>query len=95
MRKTFVSQASATMQQYAQRDKKHEYWFAVPQERTEHLYGFFVQWSPEIYAEDTGETTREPGFIVVKKFEESEASEDSVNEAAAKEWEHSNGKNKS
>lgn len=31
--KTFVSQASATMQQYAQRDKKHEYWFAVPQER--------------------------------------------------------------
>lgn len=33
MRKTFVSQASATMQQYAQRDKKHEYWFAVPQER--------------------------------------------------------------
>ncbi|NXG76614.1 OXR1 protein, partial [Baryphthengus martii] len=33
MRKTFVSQASASMQQYAQRDKKHEYWFAVPQER--------------------------------------------------------------
>lgn len=33
MRKTFVSQASAMMQQYAQRDKKHEYWFAVPQER--------------------------------------------------------------
>ncbi|XP_077207782.1 oxidation resistance protein 1 isoform X3 [Paroedura picta] len=87
MRKTFVSQASASMQQYAQRDKKHEYWFAVPQERTEHLYAFFVQWSPEIYAEDTGETTKEPGFIVVKKFEETEAGEDSVNEAGAKEWE--------
>ncbi|KAM8785496.1 oxidation resistance protein 1 isoform 3-T3 [Rhynchonycteris naso] len=87
MRKTFVSQASATMQQYAQRDKKHEYWFAVPQERTDHLYAFFIQWSPEIYAEDPGEYTREPGFIVVKKIEESETSEDSTNEAAAREWE--------
>ncbi|XP_045143128.1 oxidation resistance protein 1 isoform X2 [Echinops telfairi] len=87
MRKTFVSQASATMQQYAQRDKKHEYWFAVPQERTEHLYAFFIQWSPEIYAEETGEYTREPGFIVVKKVEESETSEDSTNEAAGREWE--------
>uniref|UniRef100_A0A8D0L903 Oxidation resistance protein 1 n=1 Tax=Sphenodon punctatus TaxID=8508 RepID=A0A8D0L903_SPHPU len=87
MRKTFVSQASASMQQYAQRDKKHEYWFAVPQERREHLYAFFVQWSPETYAEDTGEAIREPGFIVVKKIEESEISEDSTNEAAGKEWE--------
>ncbi|XP_070604310.1 oxidation resistance protein 1 isoform X2 [Erythrolamprus reginae] len=86
MRKTFVSQASALMQQYAQRDKKHEYWFAVPSERTEHLYAFFVQWSPEIYAEDTGESNREPGFIVVKKIE-TQAGEDSVNETAVKEWE--------
>lgn len=87
MRKTFVSQASATMQQYAQRDKKHEYWFAVPQERTDHLYAFFIQWSPEIYAEDTGEYMREPGFMVVKKMEESETNEDSTSEAAAREWE--------
>ncbi|XP_049629826.1 oxidation resistance protein 1 isoform X2 [Suncus etruscus] len=87
MRKTFVSQASATMQQYAQRDKKHEYWFAVPQERTDHLYAFFIQWSPEIYAEDIGEYTREPGFIVVKKMEESETKEDLSSEAAAREWE--------
>ncbi|KAF6100484.1 oxidation resistance 1 [Phyllostomus discolor] len=87
MRKTFVSHASATMQQYAQRDKKHEYWFAVPQERTDHLYAFFIQWSPEIYAEDVGEYTREPGFIVVKKIEESETNEDSTSEAAAREWE--------
>ncbi|XP_010575305.1 PREDICTED: oxidation resistance protein 1 isoform X1 [Haliaeetus leucocephalus] len=87
MRKTFVSQASASMQQYAQRDKKHEYWFAVPQERTDHLYVFFIQWSPEIYAEDTGESLREPGFIVVKKKEEPETSEESTTEDAAKEWE--------
>lgn len=87
MRKTFVSQASASMQQYAQRDKKHEYWFAVPQERTDHLYVFFIQWSPEIYAEDTGESLREPGFIVIKKKEEPENSEESTTEDAAKEWE--------
>lgn len=55
--------------------------------RTDHLYAFFIQWSPEIYAEDTGECTREPGFIVVKKIEESETNEDSTNEAAAREWE--------
>ncbi|NXF02773.1 OXR1 protein, partial [Smithornis capensis] len=87
MRKTFVSQASASMQQYAQRDKKHEYWFAVPQERTDHLYVFFIQWSPEIYAEDTGESLREPGFIVVKKKEEPETNEESTTEDASKEWE--------
>lgn len=34
MKKTFVSNASASMQQYAQQGKKHEYWFSVPQERS-------------------------------------------------------------
>lgn len=51
------------------------------------MYAFFVQWSPEIYAEDTGEYTREPGFIVVKKIEESETGEDATGEATAREWE--------
>lgn len=55
--------------------------------RTDHLYVFFIQWSPEIYAEDTGESLREPGFIVVKKKEEPETSEESTTEDAAKEWE--------
>ncbi|XP_066547588.1 oxidation resistance protein 1a isoform X2 [Amia ocellicauda] len=88
MRKTFVSHASATMQQYAQRDRKHEYWFAVPQERTDHLYVFFIQWSPDMYGEGAGGLGREPGFMVVKKNEESEAGEEALaNEATAKEWE--------
>ncbi|XP_043921636.1 oxidation resistance protein 1 isoform X1 [Protopterus annectens] len=87
MRKTFVSQASASMQQYAQRDRKHEYWFAVPQERTDHLYAFFVQWSPETYVDDATESSKEPGFMIVKKNEESELNEDTTNEATAKEWE--------
>ncbi|XP_053571253.1 oxidation resistance protein 1 isoform X1 [Bombina bombina] len=86
MRKTFVSQASASMQQYAQRDKL-EYWFAVPHERTDHLYSFFIQWSPDIYAEETGESAREPGFVVVKKNEEPETFEYSPNDSAARLWE--------
>ncbi|XP_069076714.1 oxidation resistance protein 1 isoform X5 [Pleurodeles waltl] len=87
MRKTFVSPASASMQQYAQRDKKHEYWFAVPQERTDHLYAFFIQWTPELFSEDTGEFTREPGFVVVKKNIEPEMSECATFESAARVWE--------
>lgn len=55
MRKTFLSHASASMHQYAQRGrKKHEYWFAFPPDRSDHLYGFFVQWSPEMYGEEAG-----------------------------------------
>uniref|UniRef100_UPI00398F7723 oxidation resistance protein 1-like n=1 Tax=Pristiophorus japonicus TaxID=55135 RepID=UPI00398F7723 len=87
MRKTFVSVASASMQQYAQRDRKHEYWFAVPQERAAHLYVFFVQWSPDMYGDETGESLKEPGFMVVAKNEESEMKEASVNESVLKDWE--------
>ncbi|KAM4687629.1 oxidation resistance protein 1 isoform 2-T2 [Discoglossus pictus] len=86
MRKTFVSQASALMQQYAQRDKL-EYWFAVPHERTDHLYSFFIQWSPDIYAEESGEAAREPGFVVVKKNEEPESLEYCTNDSATRLWE--------
>ncbi|XP_078396203.1 oxidation resistance protein 1a isoform X2 [Cetorhinus maximus] len=87
MRKTFVSIASASMQQYAQRDRKHEYWFAVPQERAEHLYVFFVQWSPDVYGNETGESVKEPGFMVVIKNEKSEMNESSNNESVLKDWE--------
>ncbi|XP_078072779.1 oxidation resistance protein 1a isoform X3 [Mustelus asterias] len=87
MRKTFVSIASATMQQYAQRDRKHEYWFAIPQERAEHLYVFFVQWSPDVYGNETGESVKEPGFMVVTKNEKSEMNENSSNDSVLKDWE--------
>ncbi|XP_073535864.1 oxidation resistance protein 1 isoform X2 [Phyllobates terribilis] len=86
MRKTFVSQASASMQQYAQRDKL-EYWFAVPHERTDHLYSFFIQWSPTTYAEEIGECSREPGFVVVKRNEDPESSEGSANDSSTRLWE--------
>ncbi|XP_060679354.1 oxidation resistance protein 1a isoform X3 [Hemiscyllium ocellatum] len=87
MRKTFVSVASASMQQYAQRDRKHEYWFAIPQERAEHLYAFFVQWSPELYGDEAGELVKEQGFMVVTKNEKSEMNENSNNVPLMADWE--------
>ncbi|KAL7840294.1 hypothetical protein AOLI_G00256170, partial [Acnodon oligacanthus] len=86
MKKTFVSNASASMQQYAQRDRKHEYWFSVPQERSDHLYLFFIQWSPETFGDGMGSMSREPGFIVVKKIDES-GDEQTAADPSAKEWE--------
>ncbi|XP_038568114.1 oxidation resistance protein 1a isoform X1 [Micropterus salmoides] len=88
MKKTFVSNASASMQQYAQQGKKHEYWFAVPQERSEHLYVFFMQWSPDMYGEGVRGMGQEPGFMVVKKNEVSETAEDEpITDLNVKEWE--------
>ncbi|XP_061772484.1 oxidation resistance protein 1a isoform X5 [Nerophis ophidion] len=88
MKKTFVSNASASMQQYAQQGKKHEYWFAVPQERSDHLYVFFMQWSPDMYGEGVRGMSQEPGFMVVKKYEVSESAEDEpITDLNVKEWE--------
>ncbi|XP_039973088.1 oxidation resistance protein 1a isoform X2 [Xiphias gladius] len=88
MKKTFVSNASASMQQYAQQGKKHEYWFAVPQERSDHLYVFFMQWSPDMYGEGVRGMGQEPGFMVVKKNEVSEMAKDEpITDLNVKEWE--------
>ncbi|XP_019112083.2 oxidation resistance protein 1a isoform X1 [Larimichthys crocea] len=88
MKKTFLSNASASMQQYAQQGKKHEYWFAVPQERSDHLYVFFMQWSPDMYGEGVRGMGQEPGFMVVKKNEVSETAEDEpITDLNVKEWE--------
>ncbi|XP_061805083.2 oxidation resistance protein 1a isoform X6 [Nerophis lumbriciformis] len=88
MKKTFVSNASASMQQYAQQGKKHEYWFAVPQERSDHLYVFFMQWSPDMYGEGVRGMSQEPGFMVVKKYEVSDSAEDEpITDLNVKEWE--------
>ncbi|KAM4568999.1 oxidation resistance protein 1a isoform 2-T3 [Fundulus diaphanus] len=88
MKKTFVSNASASMQQYAQQGKKNEYWFAVPQERSEHLYVFFMQWSPDMYGEGVRGMGQEPGFMVVKKNVASETPDDEpITDLNVKEWE--------
>eukprot|EP00063_Salmo_salar_P086066 XP_014060901.1 PREDICTED: nuclear receptor coactivator 7-like isoform X1 [Salmo salar] len=63
MRKSFVISRSSSPAHT--RGKQSEYWFAVPQERVDHLYAFFVQWSPDVY----GKVAREQGFVVVEKDE--------------------------
>ncbi|KAM3861206.1 nuclear receptor coactivator 7 [Diretmus argenteus] len=66
MRKSFATgMTSSPAHSYGGQGKQPEYWFAVPQERVDHLYAFFVQWSPDAY----GKEAREQGFVVVEKDE--------------------------
>ncbi|XP_037987229.1 nuclear receptor coactivator 7 isoform X3 [Motacilla alba alba] len=82
MRKSFVSQSTTMSQQYSKKIKQPEYWFAVPRERVDHLYTFFVQWSPEIYGKDA----KEQGFVVVEK-EELDMIDNFFSEPTTKSWE--------
>ncbi|XP_034017817.1 nuclear receptor coactivator 7 isoform X2 [Thalassophryne amazonica] len=66
MRKSFaIGMTSSPTHSFGGREVQPEYWFAVPQERVDHLYSFFVQWSPDVY----GKEAREQGFVVVEKEE--------------------------
>ncbi|XP_052391668.1 nuclear receptor coactivator 7 isoform X2 [Carassius gibelio] len=66
MRKSFATGwTSSPAHSYIGRGRQPEYWFAVPQERVDHMYSFFIQWSPDIYGKDT----QEQGFVVVEKDE--------------------------
>lgn len=51
--------------------------------RSDHLYLFFIQWSPESFGEGMGSISREPGFMVVKKIDEPEAD----SEQTTSDWE--------
>uniref|UniRef100_UPI00358E81AE oxidation resistance protein 1-like isoform X2 n=1 Tax=Myxine glutinosa TaxID=7769 RepID=UPI00358E81AE len=87
MIKTFVSHIKAVMQQYAQRDTEPEYWFAVPQERSDHLLAFFVQWTPEAYSLEGSEAGSDGGFVVLPKPKELEMIDDYYQDPLGKEWE--------
>lgn len=82
MRKSFASHTAAMVQQYGKRRKQPEYWFAVPRERVDHLYTFFVQWSPDVYGKDA----KEQGFVVVEK-EELNMIDNFFSEPTTKSWE--------
>nr|XP_056712494.1 nuclear receptor coactivator 7 isoform X2 [Euleptes europaea] len=82
MMKSFASQSATMAQQYGKRRKQPEYWFAVPRERVDHLYTFFVQWSPEVYGKDA----KEQGFVVVEK-EELDMIDNFFSEPSTKSWE--------
>ncbi|XP_045150284.1 nuclear receptor coactivator 7 isoform X2 [Echinops telfairi] len=82
MRKSFATHTAALAQQYGRRRKQPEYWFAVPRERVDHLYTFFVQWSPDVYGKDA----KEQGFVVVEK-EELNMIDNFFSEPTTKSWE--------
>ncbi|XP_008057290.1 nuclear receptor coactivator 7 isoform X2 [Carlito syrichta] len=82
MRKSFATHTAAMVQQYGKRRKQPEYWFAVPRERVDHLYTFFVQWSPDVYGKDA----KEQGFVVVEK-EELTMIDNFFSEPTTKSWE--------
>ncbi|XP_010963817.1 nuclear receptor coactivator 7 isoform X2 [Camelus dromedarius] len=82
MRKSFATHMTAMVQQYGKRRKQPEYWFAVPRERVDHLYTFFVQWSPDVYGKDA----KEQGFVVVEK-EELNMIDNFFSEPTTKSWE--------
>ncbi|ROL45225.1 Nuclear receptor coactivator 7 [Anabarilius grahami] len=66
MRKSFATgRTSSPAHSVIGRGRQPEYWFAVPQERVDHLYSFFIQWSPDAYGKDA----QEQGFVVVEKDE--------------------------
>lgn len=82
MRKSFATHTAAMVQHYGKRRKQPEYWFAVPRERVDHLYTFFVQWSPDVYGKDA----KEQGFVVVEK-EELNMIDNFFSEPTTKSWE--------
>ncbi|XP_060609275.2 nuclear receptor coactivator 7 isoform X2 [Anolis sagrei] len=82
MRKSFSSQSSTMAQQYSKKRKQPEYWFAVPRERVDHLYTFFVQWSPDVYGKDA----KDQGFVVVEK-DELDMIDNFFSEPSTKSWE--------
>lgn len=56
--------------------------------RSDHLYVFFMQWSPDMYGEGVRGMGQEPGFMVVKKNDVSETAEDEpITDLNVKEWE--------
>ncbi|TSL47599.1 Nuclear receptor coactivator 7 [Bagarius yarrelli] len=66
MKKSFsTGRTSSPTHFFGSRGKHPEYWFAVPQERVDHLYSFFIQWSPDAYGKDA----QEQGFVVIEKDE--------------------------
>ncbi|XP_051908636.1 nuclear receptor coactivator 7 isoform X2 [Hippocampus zosterae] len=80
MRKSFA--AGTTRGPAPSSGKKAEYWFAVPQERADHLYGFFVRCSPDVY----GKEAREQGFVAVEK-DELDMIDDFFGDPASCSWE--------
>lgn len=67
-------------------EKLPEYWFAIPREKADNLYNFFLQWSPEKYGKEV--SPDELGFVPVEQTESMvEVVEDFFSEPISKDWE--------
>ncbi|XP_072029090.1 LOW QUALITY PROTEIN: oxidation resistance protein 1-like [Amphiura filiformis] len=68
------------------RGKIPEYWFAIPRDKADNLYDFFLQWTPDIYGKDLEPS--DVGFVVVDQEDSSlEVVEDFFDEPISKDWE--------
>ncbi|XP_064652642.1 nuclear receptor coactivator 7-like isoform X7 [Lineus longissimus] len=56
---------------YSRKRKKPEYWFSIPREKVDHLYAFFIQWSPNLYGGDEIDP-KERGFVIIEDDDEVE-----------------------
>uniref|UniRef100_UPI00358E3C66 nuclear receptor coactivator 7-like isoform X2 n=1 Tax=Myxine glutinosa TaxID=7769 RepID=UPI00358E3C66 len=71
MRNTFATSANgehSSLQQHYSHQSQPEYWFALPQDKVEQLYWFFVRWTPEACGKKDILPV-EPGFVVVERNE--------------------------
>jgi hypothetical protein len=62
------------VESYMKKKPKPEYWFSIPRERVDHLYAFFIQWSPNIYGGEDEIDPKERGFVVIEDDEDNEES---------------------
>ncbi|WAR17472.1 NCOA7-like protein [Mya arenaria] len=53
-----------SIEAYGKRRKKSEYWFSIPRDKVDHLYAFFVQWTPQIYGDEEEITPELRGFVL-------------------------------
>ncbi|XP_022110273.1 nuclear receptor coactivator 7-like isoform X2 [Acanthaster planci] len=88
MSKTFPVAISDTKEAASKHNQKlPEYWFAIPREKADNLYAFFLQWSPDVYGKEGNQD--DVGFVAVDEELESslEVIEDFFEEPIGKDWE--------
>ncbi|XP_033120142.1 nuclear receptor coactivator 7-like isoform X2 [Anneissia japonica] len=85
MQKTFI--ANRDSEAIKARGKVPEYWFAIPRDRADLLYDFFLQWSPEVYGKEDL-YHNETGFILIDQDDVSmNIVEDFFHDPIEKDWE--------
>ncbi|XP_052271242.1 oxidation resistance protein 1-like isoform X3 [Dreissena polymorpha] len=76
-----------TIESYGRRKKRSEYWFSIPREKVDHLYAFFVQWTPEIYGDEEEITPEKRGFVVINDKDIDSEDINLLDSSFQKDWE--------